>query len=839
MRLIRPLLILMSLAPALCAQPTPGTPAATRDAAARQALDRTFAQAPGPAENPAQPATPAAKTAATNLTAAARALTNAAAALTNAAAAVTNANLTPGDELAAPPVRSLRTPSTNGPSTQPAFPAFPVPPPRRAPGAGGVGNAIVPPPGAVAGADNNVLGKPGAVAGTTPGPIDPSASPADETLLPPGMIKFQDSDLLQVLDIYQDLTGRTIVRPSSLPATKISVRSQTPLTRREAIQLLDTILAMNGITMIPQGTKFVKAVPEGQAGSQAADFLDQDSELENTTRYVTKVIQLKNALPRDVAPALAPLAKMPTSIFPIDSSGIIVVRDYEENVKRMEELLERIDVVPNNEYEPVVIPIKYALASDIAQVLSSLTAGGGGATTVGGRPAGTGLSSSPGLQGRGAGGAGGAGGGYGGAGGLNNSIGGQQGYGNAAGGAGGAGFGSPTAQRSSFQDRLRSIVNRAATGAGGDIVVLGQTKIIADERTNSLLVFATKGDIETITNIIAKLDVVLAQVVIEAIIMEVSLDNTLNYGVSYLQSQPRGNNYFSGIGAINNGPFLKQNNFASLGSNAVGSLPSGFSYAARFGNDFDATATAIATDNRINVLSRPRIQTSHAVEANLFVGETRPYITGTYSYFGGGGPSSQYSQLQIGITLSVLPLINQDGLVVMDIRQKIQSIGGTTKIDNNDIPITIDREANAKVAVQTGETVMLGGFISTDRSKSASGVPVLKDIPILGNLFRSTSKSLSRKELMVLIRPTVLKTPAIAAMAATEMKAKLPGITAAEREAARDERRQIKKLKADDNKDQQRLEDDELKDEKRLGAQQRKAQKNIDLELYKREGFSN
>src|SRR6266436_6626920 len=107
---------------------------------------------------------------------------------------------------------------------------------------------------------------------------------------------------------------------------------------------------------------------------------------------------------------------------------------------------------------------------------------------------------------------------------------------------------------------LRSIVNRAAAGASGEIVVLENVKIIADERTNSLLVFATKGDIDTITNIIAKLDVVLAQVLIEAIIMEVSLDNTLNYGLSYLQKSPSGGNgYASGIGGINNGQFLNFN----------------------------------------------------------------------------------------------------------------------------------------------------------------------------------------------------------------------------------------------------------------------------------------
>ena len=673
-----------------------------------------------------------------------------------------------------------------------------------------------------------------------------TGKPDEEEIIPPGIIKFQDADLLQVLDIYQELTGRTVVRPNSLPATKISVRSQTSLTRKEAIQLLDTVLAMNQVTMIPQGKKYVKAVPEGTAGAQGAVFSDPDEGLDETTHYITKIVQLKNAIPRDVTQALAPLSKMQNSIMAIDSSGILVLRDYEENVKRMEELLEKIDVVPMNEYEPVVIPIKYALASDIAQVLSTLTAGGGGATTVGSHPAGTGLTTQSGLRGGtgGIGGYGGVGGvgGYGGVGGMG-GVGGVGAYGtaNTLGGAAGTGFGSPGAQRSSFQQRLGGIVNRAAQGAGaaGDIVVIGNTKVIADERTNSLLIFATKGDIDTITNIIAKLDVVLAQVLIEAIIMEVSLDNSLNYGISYLQKTPVGNNYASGIGAINNGTMLNNNNFIGGASNAVASVPSGFSYFANFGNDFSATATAIATDNRINVLSRPRIQTSHAVEANLFVGETRPYITGTYSYYGGAGPSSQYSQLQIGITLSVLPLINPDGLVVMDIRQKIQSIGGFTTIDNNQIPTTIDREANAKVAVRDKETVMLGGFISTDTSKNSSGVPLLKDIPILGNLFRSTAKTLSRKELMVLIRPTVLPTPQMAAIVAKEEKAKLPGISSAERENSRDERRQIKKLNAEELKEQKRLDQDELRDQKKLDAQQRKQQSNLDKDLYRREGFSN
>jgi general secretion pathway protein D len=159
----------------------------------------------------------------------------------------------------------------------------------------------------------------------------------------------------------------------------------------------------------------------------------------------------------------------------------------------------------------------------------------------------------------------------------------------------------------------------------------------------------------------------------------------------------------------------------------------------------------------------------------------------------GSGPSAQYTQLQIGITLSVLPLINPDGLVVMDIHQKIQSVDGTVSIGGNDVPKTIDREASAKVSVRDRETIILGGFISSERTKTSSGVPLLKDIPILGALFRSSSSDNERRELMVLIRPTVLPTPEIAATVAKEEKAKMPGLSAAEKEFNDEERKRLQK----------------------------------------------
>lgn len=685
---------------------------------------------------------------------------------------------------AAPSFRAATNPAAPRPTPATLPRNFPVPGARPA---GGPPAAPGGAAGAAAAPENPLPNMPAPTSITSSVGTNGNAQAEDK--FPPGLIKLNDADVNQVLELYQLFTGRTVMRGPTLPNTKITIQSQTELTRKEAIQALDSILSLNGIAMIPQGEKFVKAVPQGEAGTAAARFNEvKRADLPESGSLVAQVVRLTNALPRDVAQALVPFAKLPNSVLGIDSAGILILRDYAENVKRMMEVLEQIDVVPQQEFESIVIPIKYALASDIAQVLGSLTAGGGGGmTTVGKQQTRTGLTSGTGSGGMGGmGGAGGMGG-YG----ANQNQMNMQGNNNA---MGGGGLNSGAAGRSSFADRLRQIVNKAASG-GGDIVILGTTKIIADERTNSLLIFASKQDLATISNIIDKLDVVLPQVLIEAIIMEVSLGDELKYGVSYLQTKPSTAGSFAGIGGINNGSMLGLNNFVGGISNGVSSLAPGFSYAAKFG-DFEATATAAANDSRINVLSRPRIQTSHAVEANLFVGRTRPYVTGTYGGYGGYS-SSQYQQMQIGITLSVLPLINPDGLVVMDIRQRIQSLGKEILIDGNSVPETIDREANAKVSVRDRETVMLGGFISDERSTSKSGVPILKDIPILGHLFSNNSKKNDRSELIVLIRPTVLPNPADAAVTAMEEKQKLPGISTAEREFQKEERSRQKKAAKD------------------------------------------
>jgi type II secretory pathway component GspD/PulD (secretin) len=181
--------------------------------------------------------------------------------------------------------------------------------------------------------------------------LDPSSSRADEEVFPPGLIKFEDAELLQVLKVYSDLSKRAIIRASSLPQTKISFENPLPLTRREALQSLDSVLAQNSITTIPQGTKFIKVVAAAQAPTEAAPVIDWPAdELPDSGTYIQYIVELKHALPRDVVPALQPLAKMPQSIIAIDSNSLLVLRDYSSNVRRMMQMLAKLDKPPKREF---------------------------------------------------------------------------------------------------------------------------------------------------------------------------------------------------------------------------------------------------------------------------------------------------------------------------------------------------------------------------------------------------------------------------------------------------------------------------------------------------------
>lgn len=664
------------------------------------------------------------------------------------------------------------------PGGGPAFPAFPAPPGGQPLQRGPANRALVPP---AAG------GTPGAIPAPSPATSIPApgaapdlaaaVAPAEEQLIPAKNINLTGADLNTLLITYAEMVNRSVLRsPTLQPNLTFFFVNQTPLTKAEAIQAYQALFAMNGVALIEVGDKFIKAVPAAESISQGQKPLvvTDASELGELGQYVTHIVQLKYVKPTEILPVLTPFQKMANAIFPIDSSQILVIRDFTENVKRMLEMIQKVDIIVPSEFDSRVVPIRFAKAEDIASALSSLS-GSGSATTVGTRPAGgttapSGLGTRPGLGGYQQGGMG-----------MQNQAG---------------AFGSnPTGQPSaggSFSDRISQIISRAAkTSGSGDFQIIGPNKIVADVRSNSLMIFASRADIMTITNIINQLDIVLAQVVIETIIMDVALEDTFSLGVSGVQTPRQFGGSFAGAGGMNANKFFDFSGRSNTNS-AGDLLGSGLKYFGKVNDDIYVSIEAMASDGRVNVIQKPRIQTSHATPASIFIGSTVPYVSSSYGGGGYGGgyggyPSSTYQQLSVGIGLNVTPFINADGLVVMKIDETIDEISGATKIDNNSVPNTTHRTLSAEVAVMDRETILLGGFIRNAETKSKAGVPYLKDIPLLGNLFSSRDSTKKRSELIVLMRPTVLRTPELASMHVAEEKAVMPMVSTAEAEAAKTE----------------------------------------------------
>jgi len=668
------------------------------------------------------------------------------------------------------------------------FPSFPTPPMTRSEAAAAAAAA--------------------AAAGTNRPPANAAAPGAVGDDEEAGVVDFANATLDQVFEAYQGYSGRTVLRPATLPGT-ITIHSAKPLTKKEAVEALDSVLALNGVVMLNLGENFVKAVPAAQADKEGAAIdKSKASDLPETEQFVTKIVTLKTVKPTEIATVIAGFTKTQSAITPIDSNMTLVLRDYSSNIRRMMELIEKIDVLPEKDFKLEVIPIRYGKVSDIYATMSSLISGGGG----GGATGGTGFNAT---------GTGGRNSGFGGAnmnrggrmGGMGNQYGGQYGggMGSQYGGmnrnyGGGSIYPQQVAQpsaagaQSSFNNRLNSIINKATKPEEQQI--LEGANIVPDERSNKLLIFANKRDMEMITNIVAKVDVLLAQVLIEAVILEVSYDDSLSYGVTAAQNPKQFTPHFQGAGASipKNGPAL----FSSL-TNFPGGAPEGFSYFGKFGSSFDVAIQAVSNGRKANVVSRPRIQTSHAIPGNIFVGQTRPYVTGFANYSGIGAGLQTQSQVQertIGLTLAVTPFITPDGLVVMELQQQFDSYKGDITVNQNPYPLVDSRMADSTLTVRNGDLIMMGGFITESHSNEKNGVPFLKDIPGLGALFRSTVKSSNRGELIILMKATVLETPEQAAFMAAEERATLPGVREAEMEQNESDRKRAKELKKKEQKNQ-------------------------------------
>jgi general secretion pathway protein D len=277
---------------------------------------------------------------------------------------------------------------------------------------------------------------------------------------------------------------------------------------------------------------------------------------------------------------------------------------------------------------------------------------------------------------------------------------------------------------------------KLSSGSGG-------LRLKADEVNNALLILATPREYRTIEAALQKLDIPPLQVMIEAVVAEVTLTDELRYGVQWL-FQP-------GVQAFT---------LSTVSSGAVAGTFPGFSAILRSGSNIRAALSALEGITTVNVVSSPKLMVLNNQTATLQVGDQVPIATqSAVSVGSAGAPVVNTIQFRdTGVILKVTPRVNEGGLVLMDISQEVSDVARTTT-SNLDSPTIQQRKLASSVSVNTGETIALGGLIRDRRNDGSSGIPVLKDVPLLGNLFKTTTESTTRTELLVLITPQVVRTP--------------------------------------------------------------------------------
>ena len=263
-----------------------------------------------------------------------------------------------------------------------------------------------------------------------------------------------------------------------------------------------------------------------------------------------------------------------------------------------------------------------------------------------------------------------------------------------------------------------------------------RVRVVADAKNNALLILANSSGYEKIESALKKLDTSPRQVLIEVTIAEVTLKDELKYGVEWL---------------FTNGP--SQGGKLDLGSGLKAAVP-GFSYAhTSAAGTINQMLNILATDNKLNILSSPHIMVADNQTAKIQVGDSVP-TSGPQTVSGTGVVINSVQYLDTGVILSVTPRINAGGLVNLDITQEVSTASATTTSGLNS-PTISKRTAQTSVAVQSGETMVLGGLMSEQNTKGTAGLPGLSNIPILGGLFGTQSHVTNRTELVVMITPRV------------------------------------------------------------------------------------
>lgn len=437
-------------------------------------------------------------------------------------------------------------------------------------------------------------------------------------------------------------------------------------------------------------------------------------------------------------------------VFPVERlNALVVVTPRSHLLAQVETWIRRLDRPTDTlEASLFVYPVQNGSALQLAEMLNGLFGGQSGQTGSGGVAAG----SAPTQFSRGAGGSGlgtGSTGNTGSSSGL---------YGNSS--SSGTGTGSSPMNAALGAGGNRTSSNNTSLTSTSQLD--GNVRVVADEKRNALLIRAPRTEYRRIEQALRELDRAPMQVLIEASIVEVSLTGNLEYGVEwYLQN---------GLSRGRQGGAL-----LDLDTSGIGPKVPGFSYTISKADVVRATLNAVSTKSQVRLLSSPSILVLNNHTANIQVGQQQPILTSTAAATGSNFITQSITYKDTGVLLSVTPSVNAGGLISMDISQQVTDVGERDVVTSQRSFQT--RQIQTRVAVRSGESIVLGGLIRENDTNSRAGLPGLADVPLLGALFSNTKNDRNRTELLVLMTPRALEDDDQLRSASAEMRERMRSLS--------------------------------------------------------------
>ena len=563
-------------------------------------------------------------------------------------------------------------------------------------------------------------------------------------------LSLEDADIKAVIGTVAEVTGKNFVVDPRVKG-KVTIISTRPLDEDAIYEVFLSVLNVHGFAAVKAG-KVIKIVPDANAKQIGVPI---GGDLPKRDELVTRVIQLENVAAAQLVPILRPLVAQQGHLAAYPASNVLIVADRASNIRRLISIIKRVDRPTDGKVD--FIALQHASATEVVRILGSLSqaeaqgkapAAGGGVQLVADE--------------------------------RTNSV--------LVGG--GRAFrlrmrvlighlDTPTsrsgntqvvylrfAQASDLLPVLTGVSDNTQQGGGsGGGTAVGAPKepivIQADETTNALVITAPPATMQTLLEVIRKLDIRRAQVLIEGVIAELSVDRQAALGVQWAVGSEDGpaavlnfNNLLGIVGLITD-----PEGYVTNPATPKDGLSLADWKVSAGGFQFAALLQALESDGDTNILSTPNLVTLDNEEAEMVVGRNVPFLTGSFTTdaSGANNPFQTIQREDVGLTLKVKPQISDGNAIKLEIDQEVSSIAPSLSVAAQDL-VTNKRQVKTVVMVDDGEIVVLGGLIDDNVNQSEQKVPLLGDIPFIGALFRSRSSTVQKTTLMIFLHPTILRT---------------------------------------------------------------------------------